>query len=261
MAPICGIPAETIRDGRAPVRDLEGLDDPVGHGHLAARARHRQRALPDRAVADDRPDRPARHRPASAARPEQRAGRVRRRPDPDDVPGLPARRRRRDARAGSSVSGARSSIDKPGLTVVEIMDAVHAGEIRGMYIMGENPAMSDPDVHHARAALADARDAGGAGHLPDRDRLSRRRRAAGLGASRRRPAPFTNTDRLVQLGRQALDPPGERAQDLVDHPARSARGWASTGTTRIRARCSTRCARACRRSPASPGTASSASRP
>src|SRR5438270_3386067 len=44
--------------------------------------------------------------------------------------------------------------DKPGLTVVEIMDAIHAGEINGMYIMGENPAMSDPDVTHAREALA-----------------------------------------------------------------------------------------------------------
>src|SRR4029077_16776983 len=43
---------------------------------------------------------------------------------------------------------------KPGLTVVEIMDAVHEGKIRGMYVMGENPAMSDPDVSHARAALA-----------------------------------------------------------------------------------------------------------
>ena len=44
--------------------------------------------------------------------------------------------------------------DKRGLTVVEIMDAVHAGEIKGMYIMGENPAMSDPDVQHARDGLA-----------------------------------------------------------------------------------------------------------
>ncbi|HET9047327.1 MAG TPA: molybdopterin-dependent oxidoreductase, partial [Casimicrobiaceae bacterium] len=44
---------------------------------------------------------------------------------------------------------------KPGLTVVEIMDAVHRGEISGMYIMGENPAMSDPDVAHARQALAE----------------------------------------------------------------------------------------------------------
>ena len=41
-----------------------------------------------------------------------------------------------------------------GLTVTEIMDAVHAGQIRGMYILGENPAMSDPDVEHARDALA-----------------------------------------------------------------------------------------------------------
>ena len=43
---------------------------------------------------------------------------------------------------------------QPGLTVVEIMDAIHAGDLRGMYIMGENPAMSDPDMQHAREALA-----------------------------------------------------------------------------------------------------------
>jgi formate dehydrogenase major subunit len=43
---------------------------------------------------------------------------------------------------------------KRGLTVVEIMDAIHANQIKGMYIMGENPAMSDPDVQHAREALA-----------------------------------------------------------------------------------------------------------
>src|SRR5881394_4665001 len=43
---------------------------------------------------------------------------------------------------------------KRGLTVVEIMNAIHAGQIEGMYIMGENPAMSDPDMHHARQALA-----------------------------------------------------------------------------------------------------------
>ncbi|EHK57139.1 molybdopterin oxidoreductase family protein, partial [Allomesorhizobium alhagi] len=43
---------------------------------------------------------------------------------------------------------------KRGLTVVEIIDAIHDGEIKGMYIMGENPAMSDPDQTHARQALA-----------------------------------------------------------------------------------------------------------
>ncbi len=70
---------------------------------------------------------------------------------------------------------------KRGLTVVEIMDAIHAGQIRGMYIEGENPAMSDPDLNHAREALAEAGAPGGAGPVPDRDRLLRRCRAAGLG--------------------------------------------------------------------------------
>ena len=42
----------------------------------------------------------------------------------------------------------------PGLTVVEIMDSIRNGDIRAMYIMGENPAMSDPDARHARQALA-----------------------------------------------------------------------------------------------------------
>ena len=43
---------------------------------------------------------------------------------------------------------------KPGLTVVEIMHAIDRGEIRGMYVQGENPAMSDPDANHARHSLA-----------------------------------------------------------------------------------------------------------
>ncbi|MBC6407127.1 MAG: formate dehydrogenase subunit alpha [Rhodobacteraceae bacterium] len=43
---------------------------------------------------------------------------------------------------------------QPGLTVTEIIDHIHAGTIKGLYVMGENPAMSDPDVAHARAALA-----------------------------------------------------------------------------------------------------------
>ena len=71
-----------------------------------------------------------------------------------------------------------------GLTVVEIINAIHAGEITGMYIEGENPAMSDPDLNHAREALAKLE------HLVVQDlfltetALSRRRRAAGLGLRR-----------------------------------------------------------------------------
>jgi formate dehydrogenase major subunit len=103
---------------------------------------------------------------------------------------------------------------KPGLTVVEIMDAVHAGKIRGMYIMGENPAMSDPDVHHARAALAALE------MLVVQDIfLTETAYLADVilpaSAFPEKTGTFTNTDRLVQLGRQALEPPGEARQDLA----------------------------------------------
>jgi formate dehydrogenase major subunit len=49
MAPICGIPAETLREVARMYATAKNLDDPLGHGHQPARARHRQRALPDRA--------------------------------------------------------------------------------------------------------------------------------------------------------------------------------------------------------------------
>ena len=102
---------------------------------------------------------------------------------------------------------------KPGLTVVEIMDAVRAGKIRGMYIMGENPAMSDPDARHARGALAKLE------HLVVQDIfLTETAYLADVvlpaSAFPEKTGSFTNTDRLVQLGRQALEPPGEARQDL-----------------------------------------------
>jgi len=101
----------------------------------------------------------------------------------------------------------------PGLTVVEIMDAVHEGVVRGMYIMGENPAMSDPDVHHARGALAKldclvVQDI----FLTETAYLADVVLPAT--AFPEKTGTFTNTDRLVQLGRQALDPPGDAKPDL-----------------------------------------------
>ncbi|HEX8202388.1 MAG TPA: formate dehydrogenase subunit alpha, partial [Isosphaeraceae bacterium] len=101
---------------------------------------------------------------------------------------------------------------EPGLTVVEIMDAIHRGSIRGMYIMGENPAMSDPDVHHARMALARL------DHLVVQEIfLTETAYHADviLPATTfpEKTGTFTNTDRRVQLGRQALTPPGEARQD------------------------------------------------
>ncbi|WP_439686119.1 formate dehydrogenase subunit alpha [Cupriavidus oxalaticus] len=102
---------------------------------------------------------------------------------------------------------------QPGLTVVEVMQAIERGEVRGMYIMGENPAMSDPDAEHAREALASL------DHLVVQDIfLTETAYLADVvlpaSAFPEKTGTFTNTDRTVQLGRQALDPPGQARQDL-----------------------------------------------
>jgi formate dehydrogenase major subunit len=103
--------------------------------------------------------------------------------------------------------------EQPGLTVVEVMDAAIAGTVRGMYIMGENPALSDPDLNHARAALASLE------HLVVQDIfLTETAYLADVvlpaSAFPEKTGTFTNTDRMVQLGRRALDAPGEARQDL-----------------------------------------------
>src|SRR5438876_4553554 len=106
----------------------------------------------------------------------------------------------------------QTSLDpKRGLTVVEIMDAIHAGEIKGMYIVGENPAMSDPDLHHARAALANLE------HLVVQDLfLTETAFYADVvlpgSAAPEKLGTYTSTDRRVQLGRPAVDPPGDARQ-------------------------------------------------
>jgi formate dehydrogenase major subunit len=103
--------------------------------------------------------------------------------------------------------------DQVGLTVVEVMHAIKHGDVRGMYVMGENPAMSDPDANHARESLA-ALD-----HLVVQDIfLTETAYLADVilpaSAFPEKTGTFTNTDRLVQMGRQAIDPPGDAKQDL-----------------------------------------------
>ena len=100
-----------------------------------------------------------------------------------------------------------------GLTVVEVMHAARRGEVRGMYVQGENPAMSDPDVNHAREALAALE------HLVVQDIfLTETAYLADVilpaGAFPEKTGSFTNTDRLVQMARQAVSPPGDARQDL-----------------------------------------------
>jgi formate dehydrogenase major subunit len=102
---------------------------------------------------------------------------------------------------------------RPGLTVVEIIDAARSGDIRAMYVMGENPAMSDPDTDHAREALASLE------HLVVQDIfLTETAWFADVvlpaSAWPEKDGTATNTDRMVQLGRKALEPPGQARSDL-----------------------------------------------
>ena len=116
---------------------------------------------------------------------------------------------------------------KRGKTVVEIMDAVHANEIKGMYIEGENPAMSDPDLNHAREALAHLE------HLVVQDLFLTETAVYAdviLPASGwpEKDGTVTNTNRQVQMGRVAIPMPGEVRQDLwiiQDIANRMGCGW------------------------------------
>jgi formate dehydrogenase major subunit len=101
----------------------------------------------------------------------------------------------------------------PGLTVVEILEAAARGKIRAMYVMGENPAMSDPDVAHARGALARLE------HFVVQDLFLTETAALAdvvLPASAwpEKDGTVTNTNRQLQLGRAALNLPGEARQDI-----------------------------------------------
>ncbi|WP_422368179.1 formate dehydrogenase subunit alpha [Pelagibius sp.] len=102
--------------------------------------------------------------------------------------------------------------NRKGLTVVEIMHAIHDGDIKGMYILGENPAMSDPDVEHARDALAMLE------HLVVQDIfLTETANYADVilpaTAWAEKNGTVTNTNRQVQMGRAAVAPPGEAKED------------------------------------------------
>ncbi len=101
---------------------------------------------------------------------------------------------------------------KPGLTVVEIMHAIEKGEIEGLYIMGENPALSDPNTGRTRKALADV------GFLVVQDIfLTETAEYADVvlpaAAFAEKDGTFTNTERRVQRVRKAVEPPGEARAD------------------------------------------------
>jgi formate dehydrogenase major subunit len=118
-----------------------------------------------------------------------------------------------------------------GLTVVEIMDAIHDGEIKGMYIMGENPAMSDPDAGHAREGFSMLE------HLVVQDLfLTETAMFADVilpaSAFPEKAGTFTNTNRQVQMARPAVSMPGDCQQDwwiIQELANRIGLDWTYTG--------------------------------
>jgi formate dehydrogenase major subunit len=101
---------------------------------------------------------------------------------------------------------------KPGLTVVEIMHEVHAGHIKGMMMMGENPFLSDPNTNVVKECLAAME------FLVVQDIfLTETAEYADVilpgTAFPEKDGTYTNTDRYVQLARKAIDPPGQARTD------------------------------------------------
>ncbi len=102
--------------------------------------------------------------------------------------------------------------NKKGLTVVEIMDAIHADQIKGMYILGENPAMSDPDAEHARDALAKL-DCLVVQDIFLTETANYADVVLPSSAWPEKTGTVTNTNRQVQMGRPAVPPPGDAKED------------------------------------------------
>ena len=99
-----------------------------------------------------------------------------------------------------------------GLTVVEIADAAYDRTIKGIYVMGENPVMSDPDQAHAREGFARLE------HLVVQDIFMTETAAFAdvilpASAFPEKTGTVTNTDRRVQMGRIAVSMPGDARQD------------------------------------------------
>jgi formate dehydrogenase major subunit len=103
---------------------------------------------------------------------------------------------------------------KPGLTVVEMMSAAHKGDMKALYIMGENPMLSDPDLTHVRESLMKLELL----IVQDLFRTETAELADVVLPSAsfaEKNGTFTNTERRVQRVRKAVEPPGEAKPDWV----------------------------------------------
>jgi predicted molibdopterin-dependent oxidoreductase YjgC len=99
-----------------------------------------------------------------------------------------------------------------GLTTVEIMQAAHEGRIKGMYIMGENPMLTDPNQNHTREALERMDFLVVQDIFPTETTAYAEVVLPGV-AFADKEGTFVNSDRRVGRVRKAVDPPGEARQD------------------------------------------------
>ncbi len=102
--------------------------------------------------------------------------------------------------------------EKIGKTLVKMVEAAERGEIRGLYIMGENPLVTDPDSNHVRHALENldllvVQDI----FLTETAQLADVVLPAACWGEKE--GTFTNTTRTVQRVRKAVAPPGEARPD------------------------------------------------
>jgi formate dehydrogenase alpha subunit len=112
----------------------------------------------------------------------------------------------------SKAWGVDSLPAKPGLTLTEMMDGIHQDQIKALYIMGENPVISDPDANHVERALKNCR------FLVVQDIFLTETAALAdvvlpSACWAEGEATFTNTDRRVQRVRKALEAPGQARED------------------------------------------------
>jgi len=99
-----------------------------------------------------------------------------------------------------------------GLTVIEIFESIYKGKVKGLYIMGENPLISDPDINHLRRALEKV------DFLVIQDIfLTDTAKYADIvlpaATSFEKEGTFTNTERRIQKISKCIEPPGEAKPD------------------------------------------------
>ncbi|HUI67758.1 MAG TPA: formate dehydrogenase subunit alpha [Nitrospirota bacterium] len=116
------------------------------------------------------------------------------------------------ARKKFELAWSRTLPEKPGLTLTEMIDGIHDGKIRALYIMGENPVVSDPDVTHVKEALAKLEFLAVQDIFPS-DTAEYAHVILPAATFAEKDGTFTNTERRVQKIRKAVPPAGESKPD------------------------------------------------